>query len=92
MMRDIFIRTNNLNWVDYLQIMCDNKNNQYNQTTKNKPNNLWNEDSYYFNIDKNKREMPDLENNISVEGERIQARENIKAKAKQIVEKINQNN
>ena len=35
MFREIFIRKNNLKWVDYLQICCDNNNTQYNRTTKN---------------------------------------------------------
>ena len=89
MMRDLFIRNNNLNWLDYLQLICDNKNNQYNSTTKAKPNTLWNEDSYYFNVDKNQRELPVnlLHEDMSNKAERIKARENIKAKAKKQIEK-----
>ena len=86
MMRDIFIRTNNLNWIDYLQIICDNKNESYNSTTKSKPNTLWNEDSYYFNIDRNKEEEVIEPNDLSNEAVRIRTRDNIKAKAKKQLE------
>ena len=34
MFREIFMRNNNLKWVYFLQICCDNKNTQYNRKTK----------------------------------------------------------
>ena len=57
MMREIFIRTNYLNWLDYLQLICDSKNDQYNSTTKHTPNTLWNEDSFYTNVKVKTREL-----------------------------------
>lgn len=88
MMREIFIRNNNLKWVDYLQICCDNKNSQFNRTTKHSANDLWHKDSFY-NVVKNKtRELPlSLAVGISPEEMRIQARENIKKKAREQIER-----
>ena len=80
MFREIFIRTNDLNWVHYLQICCDSKNSQFNKTTKHTANELWNQDSFYDNV--KTREAAPAQNialNNSPEGIRIQARENIKA-------------
>ena len=88
MMREIFIRTNSLNWLDYLQICCDNKNTQYNSTTKHSPNKLWAPDSFYNNVKNKTRELPaSLATGVSPEDIRIQARENIKAKAKKQIER-----
>ena len=88
MMREIFIRTNDLNWVDYLQLLCDNKNTQYNSTTKHIPNTLWNPDSFYTNVKNKTRELPpSLATGFKPEDVRIQARENIKAKAKKQIER-----
>ena len=87
MLREIFVRNNNLKWVDYLQICCDNKNTQYNKTTKHSPNTLWNEDSFYTNVKNINRELPpSLATGISPEAIRIQARNNIKEKAKKQIE------
>ena len=88
MFRELFIRNNNLNWVDYLQICCDNKNTQYNRTTKHAPNKLWNQDSFYDNV-KNRIDVPQVisPTGITPEEIRIQARENIRDKAKQQIER-----
>ena len=88
MMREIFIRTNSLNWLDYLQICCDNKNTQYNSTTKHSPNKLWAPDSFYNNVKNKTRELPaSLATGVSPEDIRIQARNNIKEKAKKQIER-----
>ena len=88
MMREIFIRNNNLRWVEYLQICCDNKNTQYNKTTKHSPNTLWNEDSFYTNVKNKTRELPPsiIKNEATPEAIRINARNNIKEKAKKQIE------
>ena len=36
------LRTNNTNWVDYLQTCCDNKNTQRNATIKKRPTDAYN--------------------------------------------------
>ena len=54
-MRELFIRNNNLNWIDYLQVICDNKNTQYN-ITKHSANQLWHPDSFYTYIKNRTRE------------------------------------
>lgn len=88
MMREIFIRTNDLNWLDYLQACVDSKNTQYNKTTKHTPNQLWNEDSFYTNVQNRRRQLPpSLVTGVSPEEIRIQARENIKEKAKKQIER-----
>jgi len=89
MLREIFIRTNNLNWVDYLQICCDNKNTQYNKTTKHTPNQLWDPDSFYDNVKNKTRELPPsiAKSEATPEALRINARNNIKEKAKKQIER-----
>jgi len=87
MFREIFIRTNSLRWVEYLQICCDNKNTQFNKTTKHSPNTLWNEDSFYTNVKNKTRELPPSMKDVTPEAIRIQARENIKEKAKKQIER-----
>ena len=89
MMREIFIRTNSLNWLDYLQICCDNKNTQYNSTTKQAPNKLWNPDSFYDRVKNKTRELPKslAESGATPEAIRINARNNIKEKAKKQIER-----
>jgi hypothetical protein len=88
MIREIFIRTNDLNWLDYLQICCNNKNSQYNKTTKHTPNSLWNPDSFYDRV-KNNRELPAsiAKEEATPEAIRINARNNIKEKAKKQIER-----
>ena len=91
-MREIFIRTNDLNWLDYLQVCVDSKNTQYNRTTKHTPNTIWNPDSFYTNVKNKTRELPpSLATGVSPEDVRIQARENIKAKAKKQIERTHIN-
>ena len=87
MTREIFIRTNDLNWLDYLQVCVDSKNDQYNRTIKHTPNQLWNPDSFYTNV-KNKRELPAsiAKAEATPEAIRINARNNIKEKAKKQIE------
>ena len=89
MLREIFIRTNNLNWVDYLQICCDNKNTQYNKTTKHTPNQLWDPDSFYDNVKNKTRELPPsiAKSEATQEAIRINARNNIREKAKKQIER-----
>ena len=89
MFREIFIRTNDLNWVDYLQICCDNKNTQYNKTTKHAPNTLWNQDSFYDNVkNRENEEVPNIEpTGATPEQIRIKARDNIKKKAKEQIDR-----
>ena len=88
MFREIFIRTNSLRWVEYLQICCDNKNTQFNKTTKHSPNTLWNEDSFYTNVKNKTRELPpSMNGDVTPEAIRINARENIKEKAKKQIER-----
>jgi hypothetical protein len=89
MMREIFIRTNDLNWLDYLQICCDNKNSQYNKTTKHTPDSLWNPDSFYDRVKNNTRELPPslAKEEATPEAIRINARNNIKEKAKKQIER-----
>ena len=88
MLREIFIRNNNLKWLDYLQICCDNKNSQYNKTTKHSPNTLWNEDSFYNNVKHKTRELPPslAESESTPEAIRINARNNIREKARKQIE------
>jgi hypothetical protein len=40
-LREISIRTNSLSWIQFLQTVCDNKNNSKSSTTKYTPNQLW---------------------------------------------------
>jgi hypothetical protein len=40
-MRQNFIKNNNLNWIDHLRMISDNLNNRILETTKQKPNDLW---------------------------------------------------
>ena len=88
MMRELFIRNNNLNWVDHLQLMINNKNESYNSTIKAKPNLIWNKDSFYDNVKNRNRELPPtLANGLSPADLRVQTRENIKEKAKQQIER-----
>jgi transposase InsO family protein len=87
MMRDIFIRNNNLNWIDYLQDMINSKNESYNSTIKSKPNLIWNPDSFYDNV-KNKRNRRAYDY-MSIQPEQIRAHtiQNIKEKAKKQIER-----
>ena len=89
MIKEIFIRTNNLNWVDYLQIMVDNKNETFNSTIKAKPNDIWNKDSFYDNVKTKTRELPVslTKNSLDPEALRIQTKENIKKQAKRQLER-----
>ena len=89
MLREIFIRNNNLKWVDYLQICCDNKNTQYNSTTKHTPNQLWAPDSFYDKVKNNNRELPPslAKSEATPEAIRINARNNIREKAKKQLER-----
>ena len=88
MFREIFIRTNSLRWVEYLKICCDNKNTQFNKTTKHSPNTLWNEDSFYTNVKNKTRELPpSMKEEVTPEAIRINARNNIKEKAKKQIER-----
>ena len=41
MMRENFIRTNSLNWIDYLDEFVENRNNSKHTTTKQTPNQVW---------------------------------------------------
>ena len=41
MMRENFIRTNSLNWIDYLDTFIENRNNSKHSTTKQTPNQVW---------------------------------------------------
>lgn len=41
MMRENFIRTNSLNWIDYLDDFIENRNNSKHSTTKQTPNQVW---------------------------------------------------
>ena len=84
MIREIFIRNNNLNWLDYLQVCIDNKNTQFNKTTKHTPNQLWHTDSFYHNVKNNVVAVP---NDNTIEASRLEAAENIKEKAKQQIER-----
>jgi hypothetical protein len=43
MLREIFIRTNDTNWTNYLQTCCNNKNTQRNSTIKARPIDVWTE-------------------------------------------------
>lgn len=87
MMREIFIRTNNLNWVDYLQQIINNKNETYNSTIKAKPNLIWHPDSFYNNVKNRTREqllnLEHFDNDVL----RHQTSENIREKAKKQIEK-----
>jgi hypothetical protein len=87
MMREIFIRTNDLNWLDYLQHMIDNKNETYNSTIKAKPNLIWHPDSFYNNVKNRTREqllnLEHFDNDVL----RHQTSENIREKAKKQIEK-----
>jgi hypothetical protein len=87
MMREIFIRTNDLNWLDYLQHMIDNKNETYNSTIKAKPNLIWHPDSFYNNVKNRTREqllnLEHFDNDVL----RNQTSENIREKAKKQIEK-----
>ena len=87
MMREIFIRTNNLNWVDYLQQIIDNKNETYNSTIKAKPNLIWHPDSFYNNVKNRTREqllnLEHFDNDVL----REQTSKNIREKAKKQIEK-----
>ena len=87
MMREIFIRTNNLNWVDYLQQIIDSKNETYNSTIKAKPNLIWHPDSFYNNVKNRTREqllnLEHFDNDVI----RNETTENIRQKAKKQIEK-----
>ena len=39
--RELFLRNNNHNWIDHLQDVANNKNTQTNRTTKEEPNDIW---------------------------------------------------
>ena len=79
MFREIFIRKNNLKWVDYLQICCDNNNTQYNRTTKHTPNTLWHPDLFYNNIQIKISKMHEsMSSDILPQEIRMQARNNVK--------------
>ena len=84
MFRELFIMNNNLNWINYLQICCDNKNTQYNKTIKHAPNTLWNPDSFYDRVKYNARELPeDIEQDEnSPETIRLKALNSMKEQAK----------
>ena len=41
MMRDGFLRNNDLDWRTHLQSYCDNRNDSKHSTTKSTPNQLW---------------------------------------------------
>jgi len=41
MLREVMIRTNSQNWVNNLQVCCDNKNSQRNSTIKARPLDVW---------------------------------------------------
>ena len=88
MMRDIFIRNNNLNWVDYLQDMVNNKNESYNSTIKAKPNYIWTEDNFYNNV-KNRQQNPEPaeEEGITPETIRKETVNNIRERARKQLEK-----
>ena len=88
MFRKIFTRNNNLNWINNLQICCDNKNTQFNNTIKHTPNQLRHPDSFYNNVQKKTRELPlNLATSLKPKDMRIIARENIKEKAKRQIER-----
>ena len=63
---------------------CNNKNSQYNKTTKHTPDSLWNPDSFYDRVKNNTRELPAsiAKSEATPEAIRINARNNIKEKAK----------
>jgi len=57
MIREVFIRENTLNWVRYLNAICENKNNQKSSTTKFTPNQLWKPTN--IPLQKDNRPLPD---------------------------------
>ena len=65
-LRKISIRNNNLNWIDYLQICIDNKNAQYNKTTKHTPNQLWHRASFYNNVKNNVVAIPNNKGEVTL--------------------------
>jgi hypothetical protein len=88
MMREIFIRNNNLNWIDNLQLMIDNKNETYNSTIKAKPNYIWNQDNFYTNV-KNRQDEEEEEEGEGITPETIRKEtvNNIRERAKKQLEK-----
>ena len=89
MMREIFIRDNNLNWIDNLQLLIDNKNESYNSTIKAKPNLIWNQDSFYDNVKHRQNNQEEEEENDEVTPETIRKEtvNNIRERAKKQLEK-----
>ena len=88
MFSEIFIRNNYLKCIDYLQICCNNKNTQYNRTTKHTTNTLWHKDLIFNNIQIKTIRLPEsMSNGISPQEIRNQARKNIEEKAKWQIER-----
>jgi hypothetical protein len=87
MMREIFIRNNNLNWIDNLQLMIDNKNETYNSTIKAKPNYIWNQDNFYTNVKNRQEEEEEEGEGITPETIRKETVNNIRERAKKQLEK-----
>ena len=51
MLREIFIRTNDTNWINFLQACLNNKNTQRNSTIKARPIDVWTErDGFKHNV------------------------------------------
>jgi hypothetical protein len=86
MMREIFIRNNNLNWLDYLQNIIDSKNETYNSTIKAKPNLIWNPENFYNNVKNRQQNQEPIEevneDNANPETIRKEITNNIKDKAR----------
>ena len=90
MIREIFIRSNDLNWINYLDIMVDSKNESYNSTIKAKPNLIWNEDNFYNTVKDRQQNNDQIEvndENANPETVRQEIVGNIKQKAKKQLEK-----